>query len=808
MRWAAGLRMAGVVVLSAALSVAGGAASAGSAQSGTSRGSGAAPDQIRAGHARIEVLSPTLIRLEYSSDDRFENRPTMVAQDRSPIPGYTTTRRRGVLTVRTSALVLRYRVSAGAFTAKSLTVRPVGGGWTGHPRWRPTTDRRNLGGWTRALDNDTGPVALHPGLLSRSGWSLLNDTHDALLTSSAPGFAARPATSRYQDGYFFGYGRDFRLALADLRRLSGPAPLLPRSAFGVWFSRYFPYRASDYHRLLRQFRSHRVPLDTLSIDTDWKRQPSPLSAVLAGSVVGSRRAYSWNGWEWNRTLFPHPHQTLAWLHRQGVEVALNIHPSIDSSDPQYAATIAKTGPLPTDLSCTVEQVDPAGTCHVFDLTQARQLAAYFALHAPIKADGVDEWWLDWCCDATTASAPGLTPDTWLNLQYTKHIDVLGDRWLVLSRVGGSHQGGDTRSGPGPGIYAEHRYAIHFTGDTCATWQMLAFEARLTAEEGNVGLPYVSHDIGSFNGAPHHGQCSPTAAASGAKDPPQLYARWVQFGALQPILRLHSNHGNRLPWQYPKPADRAATRALRLRVSLVPYLYTVARTAYDTGLPITRSLYLQWPRLQAAYHHPSEYTLGTDVLVRPVTAAGNPALATVWFPPGRWVDYFTGTTYAGPSTRRLSVPLDQMPVFVRAGGVLPTESALIPTSLSEPAQLALSVYPGADGSFRLYDDHGTGFGYRHRAEVWTRLVHRVIGRETTLRIAAARGHFAGMRRTRSWTVRFVGVARPTAATVNGDPVAWRYDPHRRIATVQTGRLTTRQPVEVRMTASSASGSRAT
>src|SRR5581483_115241 len=157
------------------------------------------------------------------------------------------------------------------------------------------------------------------------------------------------------------------------------------------------------------------------------------------------------------------------------------------------------------------------------------------------------WWLDWCCDATTADAPGLTPDTYLHRQYTKHIDHHGDRWLVLSRIGASYQGGDSAAGPGPGIYAEHRWAIHFTGDTCATWRMLGFEARLTADEGNLGIPYVSHDIGSFNGAPAKGQCSAFAAAKHAPDAPTMYARWVQFGALQPIERLHSNHGYRLPW---------------------------------------------------------------------------------------------------------------------------------------------------------------------------------------------------------------------------------------------------------------------
>ncbi|HVV75513.1 MAG TPA: TIM-barrel domain-containing protein [Mycobacteriales bacterium] len=762
-------------------------------------------DAVRAGHARFEVLSPTLIRLEYAPDGHFENRPTMVALDRNPISAFTTSRSHGVLTIRTSALVLRYRVAGGRFGPTDLRVHSLDGTWSA-PGWSkrsgPAESPRSiLGGWIRALDDRQGPVPVHRALVDRGGWYLLKDSTDPLVTQGTaanhwrPSFKVRHTAAGYQDGYFFGFQHDYEQALRDLRTLSGPAPLLPRTAFGVWFSRYHAYSAADYRTLLRQFRTNKVPLDTLSIDTDWKRQPSPLSPVLAGAVVGKTKAWSWNGWEWNSTLFPDPKRFVTWAHRHGVAIALNIHPSIDSTDPQYDATVAKTGPLKIDAMCTLQQIDPTGQCHVFDLTKQRQIAAYFALHAPIAADGIDEWWLDWCCDATTASAPGLTPDTWLNLLYANQLHQQGDRWLVLSRVGGSHQGDDPAAGPGPGIFADHRYAIHFTGDTCATWGMVAFEARLTAEEGNVGLPYVSHDIGSFNGAPIHGQCGASAGSSGSKLPAQMYVRWVQLGAFQPILRLHSNHGARLPWEYPKAADRAAADALRLRESLVPYLYSVARDSYDTGLPLVRSLPLQWPRQPAAYRHPSEYTVGRDVLVRPVSAPGNPAPTKVWFPPGKWVDYFTGRTYAGPSLRRFSVPLDRMPVFVRAGAVLPTQPAAPHSTEAPRDHLTLTVFGHHDGSGRLYDDAGQGFGYQHGQYAWTAFRHSVSGRTQRLLIGRAVGDFRGALTKRSWTIRFSDANRPTAVTVGGRPVRWRYAASTRTLVVRTAELSTRSATTI-------------
>lgn len=752
------------------------------------------------GHARFEVISPSLIRLEYSSTDHFENRPTMVAVHRPQRTPYTSTVRNGTRIIRTSALTLRYREGSGRFTPHNVSIHPSAGSWRAHPAWGATSTPKPLGGWVRALDHATGAVALHPGVLSKAGWRLLDDTDDVVLTRGSPGFATRRPAGAYQDGYFFGYGRHYARALRDLRRLSGPAPLLPRKAFGVWFSRYFPYDVAGYRSLLRQFRTHHVALDTLSVDTDWKREANPVGSTVGGGVAGNTKAYSWNGWEWNRSLFPRPARFIAWAHRHGLAVTLNIHPSIDSTDPAYPKTVARAGPLATDSTCRLEQADPQGQCHVFDWTNPRQLGAYLALHRPLLGDGVDFFWLDWCCDASMAQAMGLTPDTWINSRYAALQHAAGSRWSVLSRVGGSYQGGDAAAGPGPGIYAEHRYAIQFTGDTCATWSVLALEARLSAAEGSVGLPYVSDDIGSFNGQPIGGSClGPPNGVAGAKVPSDLYARWVQLGTFQPLDRLHSNHGERLPWNYPQPAAGAAAAALRLREALVPYLYTVARQAHDTGLPMTRALYLQWPHRHAAYRFKTEYTLGRDVLVAPVTAAGDPAPATVWIPPGRWIDYFTGKVFRGPARVRMSMPLRRMPVLMRAGSVLVTQPPVATTPSHPARRLVATTYPGRRGSFTLYDDHGTGFGYRNGGYSTTRITHRSTATGIRLTIAAANGHFRGERNARSWLVRFVDVPRPRAVVVDGTRLSlahrWSYHRSTRTVVAQPGLVSTRRPLRL-------------
>jgi hypothetical protein len=761
---------------------------------------------VRDGRARFEVLTPSLIRMEYAQDRRFENAPTLTAtRSRLPVPRFSTRVSGGWLVIRTRQLTLRYRLESGPFSAANLrltihrggrrvTVAPAAGSTAG-----------NLGGWTRALDNQDGPVPLHPGVLSKAGWYVVNDT-DTVLLGEGSSFRVRPPhAGPYQDWYLLGYGLDYAEALRDLRALTGPAPLLPRSAFGVWFSRYFPYSASDYHALLAQFRANRVPLDTLSIDTDWKHENNQAGAAIAARVAGAPgRPYSWNGWEWDTTLFPDPERFISWAHAHGLSLTLNIHPTIDTSDPRYPAAAAQAGPLtPDGGQCRILEADPRGQCMTFNWNSPRQLAAYLKLHAPFEHQGIDFFWLDWCCDGPQATVPGLTEDTWINSRYYAEQHARGSRWPAFSRIGGAfaESGADgpdndrAEGDGGDGALADHRYTIQFTGDTCATWPMLAFEARLSAEEGNIGLPYISDDIGSYNGVPGNLPCGTSdyqvtqAAVASRQLPDDLYARWVQFGTFQPLDRLHSNHGNRLPWEYGRAADASATSFLQLREALNPYIYTLARHAYDTGLPITGALYLRWPRVAGAYRHPSEYTFGPNMVVAPVTASGDPAPATVWIPPGRWIDFFTGRRFRGPRQRTLSVPLSQMPVLVRAGAIVPTQPYRPFTPPGPPRALTITAFPGARRSFRLYDDQGLGFGYARGLFAWTQISQARHRGRITLTIGALRGSFPGAPRARSWTVRLLEVARPRVVRVGGRIVrGWRYDTSGRALTIATGRRT--------------------
>jgi hypothetical protein len=267
--------------------------------------------------------------------------------------------------------------------------------------------------------------------------------------------------------------------------------------------------------------------------------------------------------------------------------------------------------------------------------------------------------------------------------YAQDLANKGQRGFVLSRTGSSYQNPDEVYPAGP--WSGYTSTLAFTGDTWGTWNTLAFEAQLSADEASIDQPYVSDDIGSFLG-PMPGN---------PQDDSDLYARWVQRGAFQPVDRLHSSAGNRLPWEYPAPAGSVAADFLRLREALIPYTYTLADESVNTGLPITQPLYLDYPAQPDAYNHPAEYLYGPSVLVAPVTTPGNVAKQTVRFPPGTWTDWFPGATFDGPSTQTLTVPLDRMPVFVKAGGGLDLAAGATPRagvlgSAGYPVDFWLSV----------------------------------------------------------------------------------------------------------------------
>ena len=212
---------------------------------------------------------------------------------------------------------------------------------------------------------------------------------------------------------------------------------------------------------------------------------------------------------------------------------------------------------------------------------------------------------------------------------------------------------------------------------------------------------------------------------------------------------------------------------------MPYLYTLADQAYSTGLPMTQALYLDYPGQAAAYTNPDEYLLGPDVLVNPVTQPGTSVATTVWFPPGTWEDYFTGATFTGPTTATINVPTSRMPVFVKAGGIIPLQPASGNAQTAGTVPIALQVHAGANGSFTMYDDAGTGLGYESGQSAQTPITYteNVSAQTSTVTIDPATGSYPGEPSSRTYTIDLVDESQPTSVQLNGQTLAssaWSYN----------------------------------
>ena len=714
------------------------------------------------GHARFTVLTPQLIRMEWSANGHFEDHASIVFINRRlPVVHFThsVTTENGVQTLKleTAALKLTYSDKGdGHFTADDLSIQlSVAGKQT---VWTPgLPDTGNLLGTTRTLDGARGSHVrepIGPGLISRSGWVLVNDTTRPLFDSTDfrflqgekshwPWVMPRPAwenAGSYSDWYFFGHGHDYRQALHDFVLVAGRIPLPPRFAFGIWWSRYCAYNDQGLDQLVRGFQLNSTPLDVLVIDMDWHINAQQLEEAHEKDQSG--QTLGWTGYTWNKLLFPDPTAFLKHIHDQGLKVTLNLHPAsgIQPWEAAYPAMARAMG------------IDPATRKYVpFDPTNKRWAEAYFqdVLH-PLEKQGIDFWWLDWQQQPMMTNIPGLSQTWWLNYLHFTDQQREGKRPLLFHRWGG---------------LGNHRYQIGFSGDTISVWDSLNFQPWFTATAANVGYAYWSHDIGGH--------------MPGAVDP-ELFTRWVQFGVFSPILRTHTTKNpdsERRIWAYPEPYSSILRSDYQLREAMQPYVYTEARRTYDTGVAFLHPLYYDWPNAAQAYSSKDEYMFGNEMLVRPITAPADKAsgLSTenIWLPPGNWIERTTGKSFTGGRTVERSFSIDQIPVYMKAGAIVPEQPAMLHTGQEPVNPLIVEVWPMASGStsaYSLYEDSGVSVEYQRG--VYTRTPIRAMANKDSLRIeiGPVLGSFPGMLRTRSYTLRLPDDWPPASVTVNGRTVA--------------------------------------
>lgn len=736
---------------------------------------------VTSGNARFTVLTPQLIRMEWSADGQFEDRATLTFVNReTPVPEFKVRESKSKLTITTPALTLTY-LKNGKFSDKNLkAVFTLNGK---EVVWTPGMENpQNLLGTTRTLDGADGSKLKEPmeqGILSRAGWSLIDDSQRHVLTPDGSEWEewveARPEGDR-QDLYLFAYGHDYKQALADYALVAGRAPMPPKYTLGYWWSRYWQYSDNEFVDLVNKLKSMDVPIDVLIVDMDWHETWGLRKSNSPKDEYGQR--IGWTGYTWQKELFPSPANFLKWTENEELKVALNLHPA--SGIQPYEAVY--------DDFTKEYGWSEKGKSVPFKIDERKWADAYFkTVLEPMERDGVDFWWLDWQQWKESKYTPGLSNTFWLNHTFFNHAERQnpGLRPFIYHHWGG---------------LGSHRYPLAFSGDTYATWPMLAYLPYFTATASNVNYGWWGHDIG---GHMFH-------KTQKATDP-ELYTRWLQYGVFTPIFKTHSTKDPRIErciWCFPDHMFLMRD-AIRLRYTLAPYIYNAARENYDTGVGMCRPMYYDYPESDKAYETPEQFMFGNDILAttitQPVDSITGLAPRTIWFPEGAWFDCATGSMYEGGRTEELHYTLAENPHYAKAGSIIPMNPATV-KNLQQPCDtLVLTFIPGGDGQLRHYEDDGMSQQYKTNYAVTT-VSKKQEGNTVRVRISPREGSFAGASDNRSYELRFPAVFPPKSVKVNGKELAysrfpkageWTYDGYTLAPVIYTGTTACDAPVEIEL-----------
>lgn len=576
--------------------------------------------------------------------------------------------------------------------------------------------------WTRDALGSTSERSHKdiPFLWSTSGWGLLVDG-GARLSWDLGARSTQSFTLSIDHGALDAYailGPEPDKILQRYADLTGHAPVPPPWSLGLWVSSGGTYRTqAEIIKLIDGLAAHAIPAGVVHVDPWWMRW----------------RRYC--DFRWDREAFPDPDGLIRRLHDLGLRLCLWEHPYISvESDlfelgkrkgfflrrPDGSPYVSDYGlslaPRPDGLVRRARRDDSWNArVAIIDLTHPDAAAWFKDLHRPLLRQGVDVFKTDFGEDIPEDAvfhdgSTGATRHNLYPLLYNRAVAEVtreeGGSGLVWSRSGTA---------------GSQRYPVAWSGDPAADWDSLAATIRGGLSAGLSGIPFWSHDIGGYRGRP-------------AAD---LYVRWAQLGLLSSHSRMHGD-GPREPWAFGPEALAIVRKLVRLRYRLFPYLSSLTREAAATGLPVLRAMPLAFPGDPCAAGFDLQYMLGPWLLVAPVVdpsgrkdvylprpqeagrrgerarSAGRARLSADGEAAGAWIDFWTGGRFEAGRSLALKVPLSRIPIFVRAGAVLPMmpDSARIPEGPIR--KLTIGVYAGAESSFTLFEDEGeTRFDLRRQ-----------------------------------------------------------------------------------------------
>ncbi|QJD98858.1 glycoside hydrolase family 31 protein [Massilia forsythiae] len=589
-------------------------------------------------------------------------------------------------------------------------------------------------------DAPAGESVCVPFMVSSKGYGIVWDNPSATrFIAGVNGRTAFQSNVGERVSFFVITGNNSDELYAGYARLTGKTPIPPKAAFGLIQSKARYDSQQEVLRVANTYRQKKYPLDVMVVDWFYWTRMGQMDI--------------------NPAEFPDPDGMNKQLHDMGMQSIISIWPRYETSG-RYFNELDKKGYLLKDKDGKSVDGLPFRSDRTGGLIDATNPAArqwfWEKARDNILSHGFDYPWLD-------ETEPDLVPDGFFysigsgdryhNLFPLLHVEGVADnmrawkpnkRVLILSRAAYL---GSQRTG-----------ALFWSSDINPTWEALARQIPAGLNMTASGIALWGNDIGGWQFLPQTTTATkaPLLDPSDARDVvgqnhdyPELMTRWFQYGTFLPTLRLHGDRKQADIWSFGKAAETIMARYDTLRYQLIPYIYSQAKFTHDTGAPFMRPLWMDFPQDPNVADIGTEYMFGPAFLVAPITEQGQTE-KNVYLPAGSdWYNFWTKEKLAGGRWVKVAAPIDQIPVFVKAGSIVPI-GADIQSTATKQGIARVEVYPGKDGEFSLYDDDGVSYDYEKGKSTVTRLRWN----EGSGKLSAS-GNDSGLARSLPGLVKVVG-----------------------------------------------------
>ena len=613
-------------------------------------------------------------------------------------------------------------------------------------------------------------------LQSIKGWGIYWENYSpTVFDDSESGMSFTSETGEGID-YYFMWGGSADGVIAEMRTLTGDVPMFPLWTYGFWQSKERYKSSRELLGIVDKYRSLQVPLD--GIIQDWQ-------------YWGSN--YLWNAMDFLTEDFSDGRRMIDEVHRKNAHFMISIWASFGPHTLQFRELDAKGLLLPIEtwpqsgLTFWPPRMEYPSGVKVYDAFSADARDIYWKYLKRLYTYGTDAWWMD-----------STDPDFFNPRESDYDHPVTGGTWrslrnaFPLATVRGVYEAQRKEAGNRKRVFImtrssfagqQHYGSNMWSGDVASSWDMLRKQVPAGLSFSLTGNPNFNTDIGGF----FCGSYNTMGGGSAPRNPQyqELFVRWMQYGLFCPVFRSHGADAPREIWQFGKkgePVYDAIEKQIRLRYTLIPYLYSTAWQVTSNNESYLRPLFSDFRNDAAVWDMTDEFMFGRSILAAPVLEAqytkeqiiredamtgwdkkevksGEPQGDVDWsaaksakkyLPKGcEWYDFWTGTRYKGGQWLTLTTQLDRVPMFVRAGSIIPFAPEMQYVGEKDWSQLELRVYPGADASFTLYEDEGDGYNYEKGICSTIPMQWKETSR--TLTIGERKGEYPGMIHERKFTV---------------------------------------------------------